>query len=128
MKIELQWNGQSREFEVAPSTLLSELLGDEGPAALLDGKLVDTRLMLSAQAHQRALCTVSGLSGEWHRDFLSPALRQSASPAQLLAAYALLQEESSPTPQQLEEVFQDLLCDHPSRSSEWVPAALSSRS
>lgn len=52
MRIELTLDQQARVYEVEPGTLLSELLGTD-QAVWLEGRLIDARRMLAAQAHGR---------------------------------------------------------------------------
>lgn len=54
MRIELTLDQQARVYEVEPGTLLSELLQTDR-AVWLEGRLVDARRMLAAQAHGRSV-------------------------------------------------------------------------
>lgn len=56
MRIEIMMNQQACLFDVEAGMLLSELLetrGWTGQAVSVDGRIVDCRLMLAAQAHAR---------------------------------------------------------------------------
>jgi putative selenate reductase molybdopterin-binding subunit len=132
MHIQLTINGQSRTFEVAPGDLLLELLrreayfgvkhgcetGDCGVCAvLLDGRIVNSCIMLAAQADGHAITTIEGIGS---MDALHP-LQQAfidagaiqcgyCTPAQILAAKALLDANPSPTETEVREAIAGVLC------------------
>ncbi len=104
--------------------------GDCGACAvLIDGELVNTCTRLAAQAHGHAITTAEGLApdGPGHRapgadavPYLHP-LQQAfietgaiqcgfCTPAQLLAAHALLEREPDPTAEQVRSALAGVLC------------------
>ncbi|MBN9417726.1 MAG: hypothetical protein J0I12_19915 [Candidatus Eremiobacteraeota bacterium] len=54
MQIEITVDGQAQRYEVEPGALLSEVLVTD-QAVWLDGRSVNTSLMLAAQAHGRQI-------------------------------------------------------------------------
>ncbi len=140
MNITLTINSNKHEIECAPSeTLLSAVrrlgyygvkFGDEGglsgaDTVLLDGKPVNAGSMLAAQAEGHNVVTIEALGEHpeqgWKKtDGLNP-LQQAfvesgaiqcgfCTPAQILAAKALLEKNSNPSEAQVREAIGGVLC------------------
>jgi len=140
MNITLQINGITRNFEASPSTTLFSALrglgyhsikfGDEhglsgADTVLLDGKPVSTGLYLAAQVEGHQVATVEAL-GEypvkgWKKTGGLHPLQQAfidsgaiqcgfCTPAQLLAAKALLARNPSPTEEEIRQAISGVLC------------------
>ncbi len=107
MKIQFEYNGVSQEHEIHPGTLLSELLGADVSAVVLDGRLVQTKMLLAAQAHQRQLISQSAVSVQ--RDFIPAGVKEPYTSAQILNAYLLSQQNPQASAVQIEDAFADLL-------------------
>ncbi|KAF0108666.1 MAG: xdh [Anaerolineaceae bacterium] len=140
MFISLTINGDSREIETTPSeTLLSALrrlgfhgvkFGDEhglsgADTILLDGRPVNAGLLLAAQAEGHKIATVEALGEHpergWRRTLGLHPLQQAfietgaiqcgyCTPAQLLAAKALLDKNPNPTEAEVREAIAGVLC------------------
>jgi putative selenate reductase molybdopterin-binding subunit len=138
--INIQLNGQNVEFEVAPGqTLLSSLrangvfgvkhgceTGECGACAvLLDGKPVNTCVMLAAQASGHEVRTIEGMGGAQMRGWkgseplhaLQTAFMETGAiqcgyctPAMVIAASALLSRELNPTEADVREALTGVLC------------------
>ncbi|MBK9008959.1 MAG: molybdopterin-dependent oxidoreductase [Anaerolineae bacterium] len=140
MKLQLSINNTKHEIECAPSeTLLSAVrrlgyygvkFGDEGglsgaDTVLLDGKPVNAGSMLAAQAEGHLVVTIEALGEHpeqgWKKtDGLNP-LQQAfvesgaiqcgfCTPAQILAAKALLEQNPNPSEEQVREAISGVLC------------------
>ena len=140
MKLQLSINNTKHEIECAPSeTLLSAVrrlgyygvkFGDEGglsgaDTVLLDGKPVNAGSMLAAQAEGHLVVTIEALGEHpeqgWKKtDGLNP-LQQAfvesgaiqcgfCTPAQILAAKALLEKNPNPSEAQVREAISGVLC------------------
>lgn len=137
MNLHLTINGDERDFDVAPSELLLTVLrraglysvkhgcetGECGACAvLLDGRLVNSCTLLAAQAHGRRIETVEGLApelpgrrGELHplqQAFIETGAIQCGycTPAQMLAAKALLDRQPRPSEAEVREAIAGVLC------------------
>src|SRR5687768_260081 len=140
MKIFLKINGTDHEIDCAPSeTLLSSIrrlgffgvkFGDEhglsgSDTVLLDGKPVNAGSMLAAQAEGHSIVTIEVLGEHpeqgWRKtDGLHPlqhAFVESGAiqcgyctPAQILAAKALLDKQPNPSEEQVREAIAGVLC------------------
>jgi putative selenate reductase molybdopterin-binding subunit len=119
MMIQLTLNGVKRTLRVAAHERLLRVLRREGcfsvkfgdehgatgcDAILLDGELVNAQTMLAAQADGRTITTLEGIgsSRQLHplqQAFIETGAIQSGynTPAQILAAYILLQRTLNPT-------------------------------
>lgn len=106
MKVQFEYNGVAQEHEVHPGTLLSELLGEDVTAVLLDGRLVRTEMLLAAQAHQRQLVSRQGV--QIRPDFLPSEIVEPYTCAQVLNAHLLSQQNPRPSVDQIKEAFVDL--------------------
>jgi carbon-monoxide dehydrogenase small subunit len=132
-RIALEVNGKLHELEVEPDELLVDTLregldlrgtkkgcgtGDCGACTvLLDGKPVNSCLVLAASAEGLAIHTIEGLSGSGALEPLQAAfVRLGAiqcgycTPGMLLAAYALLAENPHPTAEQVRHALAGNLC------------------
>jgi putative selenate reductase molybdopterin-binding subunit len=140
MNLTLQINGSSHELEISPSvSLLSALrdlgyhgvkFGDEhgltgADTILLDGRPVNAGLMLAAQAEGHQIATIEALGehpeqGWKHTAGLHP-IQQAfietgaiqcgyCTPAQILAAKALLDKNPNPNKGEVREAISGVLC------------------
>jgi len=137
MHIHLTINDDDRDFDVASDELLLTTLrhggltsvkhgcetGECGACAvLLDGKLVNSCTLLTAQAHGQRIETVEGLAPELpgQRGALHP-LQQAfidagaiqcgyCTPAQMLAAKALLDRQPNPSEAEVRAAIAGVLC------------------
>lgn len=126
-------NGSYREAKVKPSTLLVELLRDhlhmtgtkygcgEGECGactvLMEGKPVNSCLVLAISAQGKEILTVEGLeqNGLLHpiqQAFLENGAFQCGfcTPGMLISAYALLKRTTNPTDMQIREALSGNLC------------------
>jgi putative selenate reductase molybdopterin-binding subunit len=133
MEITLHINGRQQSISAHPTnTLLSALRGagyfsvrfgshsgETGAAAVLvDGRLVNSDIMLVGQAIGHAVETVEGLSqrvGELHpiqKAFIETGAIQSgySTPAMILAAKALLDHNLNPTEAEVRDALSGILC------------------
>ncbi|MFZ5916559.1 MAG: molybdopterin-dependent oxidoreductase [Chloroflexota bacterium] len=137
MKLDLTINGQDRTFSVAPGDTLLAVLRREGYysvkhgcetgecgacAVILNGRLVNTCTLLAAQAEGAHITTVEGLSPDEpgrrgqvdpiQRAFIESGAIQCGycTPAQILAARALLDREPNPSEAQVREALAGVLC------------------
>ncbi|NWG17605.1 MAG: molybdopterin-dependent oxidoreductase [Chloroflexi bacterium] len=119
MHITLTINHEKRTFDAQPHERLLRLLRREGyfsvkfgdehglsgaDAVLLDGRLVNSQTMLAAQADGHEILTLEGIGSSrslhpLQQAFIETGAIQSGynTPAQILAAYALLQRNPNPT-------------------------------
>jgi putative selenate reductase molybdopterin-binding subunit len=133
MSITLNINGRTLPIDVSPTdTLLAALRqagyfsvrfgsqsGETGAAAvLLDGRLVSSEIILAAQAAGHRIETVESLSqqvGELHpiqKAFIETGAIQSgySTPAMILAAKALLDQNPNPTEAEVRDALSGVLC------------------
>jgi aerobic carbon-monoxide dehydrogenase small subunit len=131
--IELTVNEESRQVEVEPQTTLLELLreglhltgtkegcglGDCGTCVVLvDGKPVNACLMLAVDAKDRRITTIEGLAkdGKLHplqKSFIAEGAVQCGfcSPAMILSAKALLDENPHPGEEEIKKALSGVLC------------------
>ena len=131
--IELTVNDEVRQAEVEPQTTLLEVLrenlhltgtkegcglGDCGTCiVLLDGKPVNSCLMLAADARGRRVTTLEGLQkdGKLHpiqQSFITEGAVQCGfcSPAMILSAKALLDENPRPVEAEIKKALSGVLC------------------
>ena len=118
-KIQITVNCEDYELTVGPQKLLSELLredlyltgtkeacgmGDCGACTvLLDGKAVNSCLILAVDAHQRSITTIEGLANDQDLDPLQESFINMGAiqcgfctPGMIMAAKALLNENPEP--------------------------------
>ncbi len=132
MEIQLTVNGTSRAFVVEPADTLLHVLRREGflgvkhgcedgscgmCAVILDGRVVNSCTMLAAQAEGKPITTIEGIGT---RDALHPL--QAAfvevgavqcgycTPAMILAAKALLDQNPHPTEAEVRDALSGVLC------------------
>ena len=126
-------NGQPVSLKVAPTDTLLDLLrydleltgtkygcgeGECGACSvLLDGKVVNSCLVLAAECQGSDILTIEGLAaeGELHpiqKAFVDHGAIQCGfcTPGMVMAAYALLQEKPSPTEEQIKRGLEGNLC------------------
>lgn len=132
--IELTVNGTRRTIEVAPHHTLLEVLRDDlaltgtkecclvgecgACTILLDGRSVDSCLVLAAEADGREVLTVEGLASKDGRlapiqqAFLDTGAVQCGFciPGQLMSAHVLLADHPHPTRDEIEEGMAGNLC------------------
>lgn len=131
MQINVTLNGEQKTFDVMPHERLLRVLrragcysvkfGDEHgytgcDAVLLDGKLVNSQTILAVQAHQHEIVTLEGIGSSRNlhplqKTFIETGAIQSGynTPAQILAAYALLQRHPNPTEAEVREAIAGVL-------------------
>ncbi len=139
MKITLTLNGKGREFDIHPRETLFRLLRREGissvkfgsedgadgySAVLMNGRLRNSVTTLAAQADGAVILTVEGLSGHqrpgWNqkqglhpiqRAFVETGAIQSGydTPALVLAAKALLDENPNPTEAEVRDAISGIV-------------------
>ncbi len=131
MEITLTINGEERTFNVRPWERLLHVLrragytsvkfGDEhgmsgASTVLLDGKPVNSDVLLAAQAHGHHITTVEGLGTPerlhpLQQAFIETGAIQSGynTPAQILVAKALLDENPNPTEAEVREALAGVL-------------------
>ncbi len=137
MNIHLTINGQQKRLEVEPGDLLLDVLRRDGYygvkhgcetgecgacAVILDGRLVNSCTLLAAQVDGRSVTTIEGIAPEepGHRGEVDPIqqafIRTGAiqcgycTPAQVLAAKALLDRNPNPTQPEVREALAGVLC------------------
>ncbi|MEA3336953.1 MAG: molybdopterin cofactor-binding domain-containing protein [Chloroflexota bacterium] len=137
MHIKIDVNGENRELEVLPDDTLLTILrraglysikhgcetGECGACAiLLEGTLVNSCTLLAAQVDGKRIETLEGLApelpgqrGDMHplqRAFVDTGAIQCGycTPAQILAAKALLEKEPTPTDGQIRQALAGVLC------------------
>ena len=132
-RVALIVNGATCRLEVDPQTTLLEVLreelrltgtkegcgtGDCGTCTVLvDGKPVNSCLMLAADAEGRRITTIEGLAagGELHpvqKAFIDEAAVQCGfcSPGMILSAKALLDENPRPSEEEIRTALSGVLC------------------
>jgi carbon-monoxide dehydrogenase small subunit len=131
--IELTVNGRHRVLEVAPHHTLLEVLRDDlqltgtkecclvgecGACTVrLDGRIVDSCLVLAVEADGSEVTTVEGLAPEGHLSPLQGAFLDKGAvqcgfciPGQLMAAHDLLSRNPYPTLEEVQEGLAGNLC------------------
>jgi len=131
--ISLNINGRARELDVAVHHTLLEVLREEvdltgtkeccvvgecgACTVLVDGRSVNSCLMLAVEADGTEVLTVEGLAPDGELDPLQTAfLDQSAAqcgfciPGQLMSATALLDQVDEPSDEQIQEALAGNLC------------------
>lgn len=132
MRIELTINHLTKSFEIRPNLLLMELLrqercysvkhgcetGDCGACAVLvNGKLVNTCIMLAAQADGADIVTLEAIGTPEQLDPLQAAFVQTGAiqcgyctPAMILAAKELLSRNPHPSEADVRDALAGVLC------------------
>ncbi len=126
-------NGKAVEVKVKPTTTLLDALRDQlditspkkgcntgdcgACAVLVDGKLVNSCLVLAATVRDKEVMTVEGLGDPLNLHPLQRAFHEHyaaqcgfCTPGMLLAAYALLQHNANPTRAEVVEALSGNLC------------------
>ncbi len=133
ISIELTVNGRRRTIEVSPNQTLLDLIRDDlrltgtkecclvgecgACTVILNGRTVDSCLVLAAEADGGEVTTVEALSADGRPSRLQQAfLDQGAvqcgfcTPGQLVSAHALLQANPRPTVPEIQEALAGNLC------------------
>lgn len=131
--IEININGESRHLEVEPQATLLEVLrkdlhltgtkegcglGDCGTCiVLMDGKAVNSCLMLAVDAQGRRITTIEGLaSGEKLHPLQESFIEKGAvqcgfcSPGMILSAKSLLDGNPKPDEEEIKQALSGVLC------------------
>ncbi|MGZ8600290.1 MAG: (2Fe-2S)-binding protein [Actinomycetota bacterium] len=133
MNVSVTVNGVAREAEVEPRTLLvyflRETLGLTGTnvgcdtsscgscTVLVDGESVKSCTMLAAQADGREVTTIEGLATDGHLHPIQEAFHRNhglqcgfCTPGMIMAAASYLEENPTPTEEQVREALEGNLC------------------
>lgn len=132
MDITLILNGQEQHFTIAVGETLLEVLRRNGYtgvkhgcedgscgvcAVLLDGQVVHSCVMLAAQAAGHSITTIEGIGTRDHLHPLQAAFVETGAiqcgyctPAMILSALALLDENPHPTEAEVREALSGVLC------------------
>jgi len=133
LPIELTVNGRPYAIEIAPHHTLLDVLRDDlgltgtkeccvvgecgACTVIVDGRTVNSCLMLAAEADGSEIVTVEGLSvggklNPLQRAFLDLGAAQCGFciPGQLMSAHALLMSNPHPTPEEVHEALAGNLC------------------
>jgi aerobic-type carbon monoxide dehydrogenase small subunit (CoxS/CutS family) len=133
LTISLTVNGHARELEVAVHHTLLEVLREEvgltgtkeccvvgecgACTVLVDGRSVNSCLMLAVEADGSEVLTVEGLTRDGQLDPLQQAFLDNGAaqcgfciPGQLMAATALLEQVAEPTDEDIQEALAGNLC------------------
>ena len=133
VELNLTVNGESTSLEVAPHATLLDVLREnleltgtkygcgEGEcgacSVLLDGKVVNSCLVLALECEGATVLTIEGLAREGvlhpiQQAFVDQGAVQCGfcTPGMIMAAYALLQENPSPTAEQVTRGLEGNLC------------------
>lgn len=131
--IDLKVNGETRQVSIETRTTLLEVLretlhltgtkegcgtGDCGACiVLVDGKAVNSCLMLAVEAKGREVTTIEGLAKEGDLHILQESFIENGavqcgfcSPAMILSAKALLDRNSNPSEQEIKKALSGVLC------------------
>ena len=131
--IEVTINGRARSFQVAPNHTLLEVLRDDlrltgtkecclvgecgACTVIVDGRSVDSCLMLAVEADGTSVLTVEGLAPEGQLSPLQEAFLDAGAaqcgfciPGQLMQAHAFLATNPQPTREDVEEGMAGNLC------------------
>ena len=133
VSIELTVNGRSRTLDVAPNHTLLDVLRDDlgltgtkecclvgecGACTVsLDGRIVDSCLVLAVEADGAAITTIEGLAVDGRLSPLQAAFLDKGAvqcgyciPGQVMAAHDLLERVAHPTVEQIQEGLAGNLC------------------
>lgn len=140
MNINLHINGTTQPFSIAPGDTLLKVLRNSGffgvkqgcedgqcgvCAVLVDGKLINSCLMLAAQAEGHEIRTIESIGEHpeqgWKKTEGLSTIQQAfvetgaiqcgfCTPAQVLAATALLEKNLYPTEEQIRDAISGVLC------------------
>jgi putative selenate reductase molybdopterin-binding subunit len=131
IQIDVTINGEEKTLSVLPHERLLRLLRREGyfsvkfgdeqsitgaDLVLLDGKPVNANTLLAVQAHNHAIVTLEGIGSSRNLNILQTCFIETGAiqsgyntPAQILAAHALLQDNANPSEQQVREALAGVL-------------------
>ena len=132
-RVSVSVNGVAREAEVEPRTLLvyflREALGLTGTnvgcdtsscgscTVLLDGESVKSCTLLAVQAEGREVTTIEGIADDGQMHPIQDAFHRNhglqcgyCTPGMIMAAASFLQENPSPTDEQVRESLEGNLC------------------
>ncbi|MCU0513650.1 MAG: molybdopterin-dependent oxidoreductase [Anaerolineae bacterium] len=131
MHIEITLNGEEKTLVVAPHERLLRVLRREGcysvkfgdehgisgaDLILLDGRPINAQTLLAAQAHGHSLTTLEGIGSSKNLHILQKCFIETGAiqsgyqtPAQILAAYALLRDVPAPTEAQVRQALDGVL-------------------
>jgi aerobic-type carbon monoxide dehydrogenase small subunit (CoxS/CutS family) len=133
LPIELTVNGRHYAIEIAPHHTLLDVLRDDlgltgtkeccvvgecgACTVIVDGRTVNSCLMLAAEADGSEIITVEGLSADGKLSPLQKAFLDHGAaqcgfciPGQLMSAHALLMHNPHPTPEEIHEALAGNLC------------------
>jgi carbon-monoxide dehydrogenase small subunit len=133
LPIELTVNGRYYALEVVPHHTLLDVLRDDleltgtkeccvvgecgACTVIVDGRSVNSCLMLAAEADGSEIITVEGLAKEGRLHPLQKAFLDHGAaqcgfciPGQLMSAYALLEQNPHPTAEEIQEALAGNLC------------------
>jgi len=133
LPIELTVNGRHYAIEIAPHHTLLDVLRDDlgltgtkeccvvgecgACTVIVDGRSVNSCLMLAAEADGSEILTVEGLSVDGKLSPLQKAFLDFGAaqcgfciPGQLMSAHALLMSNQQPTPEEIHEALAGNLC------------------
>jgi len=131
--LEFTVNGRPRSVEIVASHTLLDVLRDDigltgtkeccvvgecgACTVIVDGKPINSCLMLAAEADGADVLTVEGLAQEGRLDALQQAFLETGAaqcgfciPGQLMAARALLERSPHPTAEEINEALAGNLC------------------
>jgi len=131
--LELTVNGRPRSVDIVASHTLLDVLRDDigltgtkeccvvgecgACTVIVDGKPINSCLMLAAEADGADVLTVEGLAQEGRLDALQQAFLETGAaqcgfciPGQLMAARALLERSPHPTAEEINEALAGNLC------------------
>ncbi|MGO8695769.1 MAG: (2Fe-2S)-binding protein [Rectinemataceae bacterium] len=131
--IEMTVNGRQRAFQAAPHRTLLDVLRDDlklfgtkeccrvgecgACTVIVDGRAIDSCLMLAVEADGANVTTVEGLTDEGRLNALQKAFLDEGAtqcgfcvPGQLMSAQALLLRNPHPTRGEIEEAMAGNLC------------------
>jgi len=132
-EINIKINGKHHRLEVEPSRILSDLLREDlgltgtkksceigvcgSCTVLLDGKAVNSCLLLVVDCHNREITTIEGLSDGKKLHKLQKAFVEKGAiqcgfctPGMVLSSKALLDENPSPSEQEIRRAIAGNLC------------------
>ena len=132
MRVEFRLNGTNQSFEFDPHETLLTVLRREGYtgakrvcesgecgacAVMIDGRAVDSCIILAAQSEGRDIVTIEGLGDLTHLSALQEAFAANGSiqcgfciPGMIVTAANLLAENPNPTEEEVRHAFVGNLC------------------